>query len=277
MKLLTTTLIAVVALSAPAVAKTINVTIENNSDPNGVYFTPFLNVLHDGTYTPFVQGQAASAGLEELAELGGTSAAASEAVDGADPERQIETLVEATGVGDPAVGGPPVFDPGNSATISFTLDTTNRFLTLLSMVIPSNDTFISATFDLFDTNGILNEGTFNLGFTNLFDAGTEVNQPLGQAFNTADGNGPGLLGDDENGVVHQSSNTELATLFGQPLPPFAGGGLTNENSVSFLSLATVRIEDVTVPAPVPLPAAGWALLAALGGLGAMARRRNKAA
>ena len=274
MKLIATTLVAAVAFAAPAMAKTINITIENNSDPGGLYFTPFLNVVHDGSYKPFEEGQVASAGLETLAELGGTGDAAAEAHDPTDADRQIATLVEPAGVGDPGVGGPPVFDPGNSASISFTLNASNQYLTLLSMVIPSNDTFLAATFDLFDAGGNLNLGTFDLGFDSLYDAGTEVNQPFGQAFNTADGNGPGLLGDAEGGVVHQSTDAELATLFGQPVPPFAGGGLTDPRAVNFLSVATVTIEEV-IPAPVPLPAAGWAMLAALGGLGAVARRKKK--
>lgn len=278
MKLLATTLVAAVALSAPAMAKTISVTIENNSDPNGIYFTPFLTVVSDGTYQPFTSGEVASAGIETLAELGDVSGAAAEALDPADTDRQIAVLTEPEGVGSALVGGPPVFDPGNSATINFTLTGTNSHLNLLSMIIPSNDTFISARIDLLDDMGNLKLGTYDIGlnFDNIYDAGTEVNQTLGQAFNPADGNGPGLLGDDENGVVHLSSAAELLSIFDQPLPGFAGGGRTTADAVNFLNFATVRIEAVT-PAPVPLPAAGWAMLAALGGLGAVARRKKKAA
>ena len=199
MRLIASTILAA-ALAVPATAGTINVKITNNSGDNGVFFTPFLSVVHNGTYVPFVSGTTASAGVEELAEVGSTGTAAAEAVDASDGDRIIETLTEPSGVGDPAVGGPPVFDPGRSASISFDLTSGSQQLTLLSMIIPSNDTFVAATFDLFDAMGNLNVGSFTVGRNSVYDAGTEVNQSFGQAFNPSDGNGPGFLGDEENGV-----------------------------------------------------------------------------
>ncbi|MEO9650789.1 MAG: spondin domain-containing protein [Roseobacter sp.] len=271
MKLLATTAVALAALALPAAATTVQVTITNNSDTNGLFFTPFLNVFHSGDYDPFNGGEAASAGLEELAELGSTGTAAAEAEA---MGRIIETLTEPTGVG-PAVGAPPVFDPGNSATFTLDLDSTeNMYLTLLSMIIPSNDTFISDTIRLFDTNGDFIAASYDLGRSNVYDAGTEVNRQdgFGQAFNTADGNGPGALGEDENGLVHLSSDAELLTLFDQPIPPL-GGGLNIGDLASFEDVITISFEEI---APVPLPASGWVLLAGIGGMGALARRKKKA-
>ena len=269
MKLIASSIVAA-SLALPAAASTVSVTITNNSGDNGLYFTPFLNVVHSGDYTPFEVGQTASAGIEELAEIGSTGTAAGEA---AGLDRQITTLVEPAGVGDPDVGGPPVFDPGNSASFTIDLDDSSTQLTLLSMIIPSNDTFVSFTIDLLDAFGGLNTGLFTVGRDSVYDAGTEVNQSFGQAFNPSDGNGPGLLGDDENGVIHASTDAELATLFGQQVPPFAGGFFTDANDVDFNNLLTIEISEI---APVPLPAAGWTLLAALGGLGAVSRRKKKA-
>lgn len=164
-----------------------------------------------------------------------------------------------------------MFDPGNAVSEVFRIGADAQYITLLSMIIPSNDTFLAATFDLFDDLGELNVGSFTLDRLNVYDAGTEVNQSFGQAFNPSDGNGPGTLGDPENGLIHLSSDDELATLFGETVPPFAGGFLTNRSDVDFSNLASVTISEV------PLPAAGWALLAALGGMGAFARRRRTAA
>jgi hypothetical protein len=265
--LLTTT------LAMPAAAATIEVTITNNSGENGVYFTPFLNVVHNGDYTPFQSGKKASAGIETLAEVGDTSGAAAEAVDMMDPNRIIQTLTEPTGVGDPAIGGPPVFDPGNSATITLDLTPDSQYLTLLSMIIPSNDTFVSATFDLFDDNGNLNLGDFTVGRNSVYDAGTEVNQSFGQAFNPSDGNGPGFLGDEEGGLVHLSSDSELDTLFGQTVPPFASMFETDANDVNFNNLLTISIAEVSA---VPLPASSLLLVAGLGGLAAMRRKKPAA-
>ena len=248
-----------------ASAAVVNVTITNNSGPNGLYFTPFLNVFHDGSYTPFVVGDPASMGLEELAEVGSTATAAAEAAAQANAAAIISTLVEPLGFGSQPMQ-PPVFDPGNSASFSVDVnETDHRYLTLISMAIPSNDTFISATIDLFN-GGLLNFGTTVLDLTNIYDAGTEVNQAFGQAFNPVDGNGPGFLGDDENGVVHSPSLAEFATLFDQPIPP---GGVSSLANTDLSSLVTVEI------APVPLPAAAPMLLVGLGGLAFLARRKRR--
>ena len=253
------------ALSAAAAqAATVDVTITNNSVGNGLFFTPFLSVFHDGSYDPFNGGVAASPGLEELAEVGSTATAAAEADAALDDSAIITTLTEPAGVG-PAVGGPPVFDPGNSATLRVDInDTDHSQLTLLSMAIPSNDTFVSITIDLF-TGGVVNFGTSIIDLTNVYDAGTEVNQTFGQAFNPADGDGPGFLGDDENGVVHLPTLVEFATLFGQPTPV----GVSSLADTNLENLVSIEI------APVPLPAAAPLLIAGLGGMAFVARRKKK--
>ena len=266
MKTLATALVATL-FALPAAATSVTVTITNNSAADSLYLTPFLNVFHDGSYSAFSVGEAASAGLEQIAELGltGIETAAVEAAG-----HTAFTLTEPGGF-----AAPPVFDPGSSATFTIDLDaTSNSSVTLLSMIIPSNDTFISDTFELFDSNGIFTGGTFDLGRANVYDSGTETNEQdgFGQAFNTADGNGPGALGNEElNGVVHLSSDAELATLFGQPIPPL-GGGLNVGGLGSFDDLVTVSFQL----APVPLPASSLMLVAGLGMGGFMLRRRKKA-
>ena len=270
MKTLATALVATL-FALPAAATTVTVTITNNSAADSLYLTPFLNVFHNGDYSAFTGGETASAGLEQIAEIGLTDIETA-AVLAADSTRQAVTLTEPTGFGS-VPGQPQVFDPGNSATFSLDLDSTdNRYLTLLSMIIPSNDTFITETFELFDDTGAFLGGSFDLGRSKVYDAGTEVNEANGdgQAFNTADGNPPGLLGTDENGRVHLSTDAELATLFGQPIPPL-GGFLNSGDLTSFDSLVTVSFEL----APVPLPASSMMLLGGIGGLAVWSRRKKK--
>ncbi|MEP5950139.1 MAG: VPLPA-CTERM sorting domain-containing protein, partial [Lentilitoribacter sp.] len=72
--------------------------------------------------------------------------------------------------------------------------------------------------------------------------------------------------------VHLSSDAELLTLFDQPIPPL-GGGLNIGDLASFEDVITISFEEI---APVPLPASGWVLLAGIGGMGALARRKKKA-
>ena len=114
--------VCLMACAGAASAATVDITITNNSGPNGLYFTPFLNVFHDGTYVPFTEGQAASAGLEELAEVGSTATATTEALAQV-PTATAVTLTEPAGFGSQP-GQPPVFDPGNSATLRIDLDPT---------------------------------------------------------------------------------------------------------------------------------------------------------
>jgi len=268
------------AASVTAVqAATVDVTISNNNDPGGLYFTPFLTVFHDGSYVPFVaetptqMGQAASAGVEEIAELGGTGIETA-FVQANFATAIVETLVEPAGFGS-VPGQPPVFDPGNAATLRVDLDPTeNRYLTILSMAIPSNDTFISATFDLFSGSDPIYT-THVLDFTSLYDAGTEANRQdgFGQAFNLSPLNSSpaGFEGDPEdvNPVVHSPNLNELATLFGQAIPPL--GPNTTNDLASFTPANLVSVEI----APVPLPAAAPMLLVGLGGLAFAARRKRR--
>ena len=63
-------------------------------------------------------------------------------------------------------------------------------------------------------------------------------------------------------------------------------GVTNWDDALFqsgMAIAGAKVGGVVIypgdgggPAPVPLPAAGWLMIAGLGGLGAIARRRRKA-
>ncbi len=251
-------------LASAASAASVQVTISNNSTAGGLYYTPFLNVFHDGSYSAFTSGQAADASLETLAEVGDTSAEAAAAlaeVSGA----KVFTLADPAGFG-PMPGQPPVFDPGNSQSFKIDLNAAdNQYLTILSMAIPSNDTFIATTIKLFDDAGQFIATDYILGASSVYDAGTEINQTFGQAFNPQDGNGPGFLGEDENGVVHKSSLVEFATLFGQPIPT---GGTTSSNGVDLNNLVSIEVSQVPLPAGAPL------LLAGLGAFAWMRRRKT---
>ena len=163
--------------------------------------------------------------------------------------------------------GAPVFDPGEQVTITVDLDeTSERFFSFLSMVIPSNDNFVGNAnpfaYELFDAMGnFSNIGPIEVFGNEIWDNGTEANDNLGAAFNAAGGTGTA-----ENGGV--TAGGSIAQLLGQTT---AAGTIVNSIPGSNDLLATITITQV---APVPLPAALPLLLAGLGGLGFARRQRR---
>ena len=249
--------LATAALAAPVAAKSIEITITSNQAVGGLYLTPLLTVLHDGSYDAFDPGAAASAGLQLLAEEG--SPAAEIAGNAAGFNANVITSPG-------GFAGAPVIDPGETATIRVNVDpATDRFLSFLSMVIPSNDTFIGNgnpfAYELFDNMGNFTDiAPIEVTADEIWDAGTEVSNNQGAAFNAAGGDRT-----DENGVVTSAGDAGLLNLLGQNTA--AGTTITSVPTGSQL-LATISVAQVPLPAGLPL------MLFALGGLG-LARRARK--
>ncbi|OYP34186.1 spondin domain-containing protein [Rhodopirellula sp. MGV] len=199
----------------------LNVSFENLSDSDGLFNTPVWVGTHDGNFRVGLSGVAASnfAGLEAVAEEGDVSglrnrfASQSNGVDG--------VLFAPDGF-----PGAPIFEPGE--TVSESLEIANplrqRFFSYASMIIPSNDAFI-ANFDprgieLFDAFGqFRGTQTFTVYGRDIWDAGTEVNDPAGgAAFSTGGGTAV-----DEGGVIHRHVG----------LDDFVGGGLATGEDLGF--------------------------------------------
>ena len=71
--------------------------------------------------------------------------------------------------------------------------------------------------------------------------------------------------------MHNTTAGELATLFGQPIPPFVGSGPTTSTAVDLNNLVSIEVSEVPLPAGFPL------LLAGLGAFGLMRRRQRAGA
>lgn len=164
--------------------------------------TPTLWAVHDDTVGLFEVGAEASPGLELLAEDGDATGLLGELVGMAGFGA---AGVESVPFG--AVEAAPLF-PGDSYTITVTPDAVNRFLSLATMIVPSNDTFAAlgpAGVALIDADGTPRlaldvQADINAALA-AWDAGTEGNQagaagrdmaPVG-APNTGPGNGNGLV------------------------------------------------------------------------------------
>lgn len=174
--------------SQQLVAAEFTVTVENLT--HGIYFTPLLVAAHDNSARLFQSGTPASSSLEALAEMGDFSGLVE------DISASSPTFVE-----NPAAG---LLAPGQSITTTTisTDGTDNNYLSIVSMMLPTNDGFIGLdSWDIPTT-----PGTYSLTL-NAYDSGTEANDELASSipspidFGMGSG-GTGVAGEDSNTNVH---------------------------------------------------------------------------
>ena len=136
-----------------------NTGVTPGSVPGGAHFTTFVGGIHNDQVTFLESGGRASAGVESMAELGGTSRLVTE-VNGAKPDA-VRTLT---------LSAPGVRSSRTHNGIAFTSD--HPRITLTSMIAPSPDWFVGVSGrSLLDSSGNwLSPLTVNLY---PWDAGTE--------------------------------------------------------------------------------------------------------
>lgn len=256
------------ALAASAHAVPITITVTNNQAEGGLSLTPLYTAFHSAAFDAFNVGEAASAGVELIAEVGSPMDVAGERR-AADPNSVGGVLTAPGGFG-PA----PVIEPGESTTLTFDVDpTSQRFFTFLSMILPTNDTFVGLdeAVEIFDEDGnFLGARSFDITSAFAYDAGTEVNTLLdGAAFVQGVDQTQGTV---EGGVI--TAATDIGAIAGiiaangiplsaEAVAAFFGGGA---------SLATITL-DV---APVPVPGALILFGTAVAGAAGVRRRAAKA-
>ncbi len=263
MRFIRVTLASLLACVLGNVAKAdfveVTVTIQNLAPTNGVSFAPLRLGFHKGTYDAFNNGQTAGAAIISVAE-GGSASDWFPAFAAADPTATLGS-----------VGGALL--PGRTASNTFLVDTDlNPFFTFGSMVIPSNDLFIGndspTRFRLFDGNGQLLISSIGQKGRDIWDAGSEVADPLNAAFVVG---GVNANRTPQDGVV-SFSFSELGVF---DRVNTAGGYVYNNSLLTNDSdIYQITFEAQAVPAP---PAV---LLAVVGvfGVGLTRRfRRNTAA
>lgn len=260
----------VIAAAGAAQAVTLEISVTNTAQVGGFALTPFFTAFHDGSFDAFDVGGGASGSVEALAEVGDASGLVADlAASGSGAQSTIIAAPQS---------GPPTIDPGETTTVQVELDAnTQRYLSFLSMLVPSNDTFLAnddpLAYELFDIAGAF-VGDFSIDLTGdaLYDAGTEVNDPTaGPAFVVGQ---DGTAGVAENGVIHKAESLVDFARIATPLGTLDGTLIDFASNPGAFSVARI---DVRAVAPVPLPAAALLMLGALGAMGAVRQRRQRAA
>lgn len=171
-KLLLGSSIALFALASTAQAAQFSVKIQNLT--HGSHFTPLLIAAHDANTSIFKSGTTASASLQAMAE-GGSIAALSNDLSASGATLNMN----------PAGG---LLAPGASIQTAMmnTDGTNNQYLSVVAMVLPSNDGFAGLSHWMIPSQ----PGTYTIN-VNAYDAGTEANNEL---LGAANAGAPGVLG-----------------------------------------------------------------------------------
>ncbi|MGB3511712.1 MAG: spondin domain-containing protein [Microcoleaceae cyanobacterium] len=212
-------------------AHLVTVFVENLAPEDGVVLSPMWVGFHNGTFDIFNPGEEAEEFLERLAE--DATIDSSEDFPVTIGTAFADFVESGLGTTQGTIAVPGQIFPGELAVERFvlppeTLETTSRYFSYGSMILPSNDAFVAngnpLAFEVYDENGDFEGGEFIVAGSNVWDAGTEVNDEIPE--NTAFfGQEEPDTGDDENGVVN------LHPGFipnGDILTAFPGGDFTED-------------------------------------------------
>ncbi|HRK30477.1 MAG TPA: spondin domain-containing protein [Tepidisphaeraceae bacterium] len=247
---------------ASAVVVPVQVTVENLAPANSISFAPLRFGFGNGTFDSFDNNAVAfllgfptiaDAPIVTIAE-GGSGANWFPAFQAAEPNANLGTV---TGPGGPIL-------PGQTNSATFMIDTSNRFFTFGSMVVPSNDHFIGNAnpqqYEVFDGSGNLVLASILQRGSQIWDAGSETQNPANAAFLVGGVNDQ--RENENNPVTFNFSNLNAFNGL-QTAPGYIfDSGLITGNSDVF------RISFTVVPEP-----ATAGLFAGTAGLLALRRRR----
>lgn len=190
---------AAVTLAGQAQAADLDIEITNLT--HGFHFTPLLVGAHGAGSHLFEAGQSASDNLQIMAECGMIAGLST------DLDNMGANKVE-----NPAGG---MLAPGATITASLMTTGDNTYLSLVAMLLPTNDAFVGI-----DNVGIPTAAGTYTYYLNAYDAGTEANDeiltsgcaagmagiPGAPGGDTGTG-GTGVTGDESNKTVHVHRGT----------------------------------------------------------------------
>jgi hypothetical protein len=255
-------------IAIPTVAKavTLKLTIENIAPQQGTLVTPVWYGFHDGSFNTFELGVPASTGIEHIAEDGYTGL--ENRLPGFENlgidvnnfviplENTISGLFSNSNEGTQGILSSeenPFFGlfPGQSNSTLINLNgnlAQNRFFSYSAMFFPSNDAFIADEnpLEIFDSEGNFIGADFIVSGSQVWDAGTEVNdESLANVPFTLPQIGQGV---EENGTIQRHPGFRPRGTGG--VLDSANGLFTNADfTVPDYQIARIKIEKVSVPEP----------------------------
>jgi hypothetical protein len=176
-------------------------TVELQNITSGQYLTPPNFVAHDDNLEVFERGDEASPGVQAVAENGDVPALAAELA------AAVAAKGGVSGVGSPGAMGP--LAPGDTSSFEFT--TSAEYLSVVAMVVCSNDGF--AGLDGRRLPG--RDGQSRTYRLHAYDAGTEINTELRADLVPAPFCGPGTgSGESNPDLAENGEITRHSTLRG---------------------------------------------------------------
>jgi hypothetical protein len=202
--ILSASLLALSTTASASDAKSYDVTITNIT--HGQTFTPILVVSHKRGHPLFKLGDAASDELAQVAEGGDTGPLATHLLD--------------YGIAYDTASSGGLLEPGKSVTVRVKVMDDFKYISVVSMLIPTNDAF-------FALNGVRAPKRSRTIMVPAFDAGSEYNDELcvnipgpvckGEGYNTNGGEGfvhihPGISGKGDLASADYNWNNPTAKI-----------------------------------------------------------------
>lgn len=209
-----------------------DLTIDIQNLTQGIYYTPFLVAAHTPNASLFEVGEAASAELQMMAEGGDVSALAGvvESVNGNIAE--IQGMLTA---------------PSTTRTFSLTNDDGNSALSIVAMLLPTNDGFVGLDNWTIPTEA----GTYTI-YLNAYDAGTEANDEIRGSGAPGEAGMPvpppleDLIGTGGSGVTTEEANSTVHIHRGNLGDSMMDAGSSDINSTVQRWLNPVAKVTITV-------------------------------
>jgi hypothetical protein len=256
---------SLISLAATSSAQTVKlrVTVQNLAPANSVSLAPFRFGFGNGTFDSFDNNQPAfllgapdisQAPIVTIAE-GGSGSTWFPAFQAAEPNANLGSILG------PSI---PPFLPGQSSSIELEVNSSNRYFTFGTMIVPSNDHFLGnanpMAFEVLDMNGNLMLTSITEDASRIWDAGSETENPANAAF---------LVG----GVNDLRENENMPVTFNfADLSAFNGlttaAGYVFDSSLLSANTPVLRISFEQIPEP-----SSWLMIGA--SLFSMAGRRSR--